>query len=81
MSGLTVRYDESVNAAYLAFAEIEPGDVVSMYACDPVAVGGMINLDFDSEGRLIGIEVLDARRLLPESLLDPHRPDQDGLSK
>jgi len=39
-----------------------------MYACDPVEVGGMINLDFNAEGRLIGIEVLGASARLPSEL-------------
>jgi uncharacterized protein YuzE len=37
--------------------------------CDPLEVNGQINLDFDDSGRLIGVEVLDARRLLPGELL------------
>ncbi|WP_329191394.1 DUF2283 domain-containing protein [Streptomyces sp. NBC_01435] len=40
-----------------------------MYPCDPVEVGGVINLDFDEQGRLIGIEVLAANSKLPEYLL------------
>jgi uncharacterized protein YuzE len=32
-------------------------------------VNGEINLDFSSSGELIGIEVLDARRMLPGDLL------------
>jgi uncharacterized protein YuzE len=32
-------------------------------------VGGMINLDFDASGRLVGVEVLDASRLLPPEAL------------
>jgi uncharacterized protein YuzE len=32
-------------------------------------VGGQINLEFDEAGRLVGIEVLDASRLLPKVLL------------
>jgi|GEM_PF-4439471 Protein of unknown function (DUF2283). len=31
----------------------------------------MINLDFDHTGVLLGIEVLDASRLLPAALLRP----------
>jgi uncharacterized protein YuzE len=41
-----------------------------MYACDPVEVGGMINLDFDEAGFLVGIEVLAASKKLPRYLLD-----------
>jgi uncharacterized protein YuzE len=41
-----------------------------MYPCDPVEVGGMINLDFDEHGRLIGVEVLAANKKLPQFLLE-----------
>lgn len=48
-----------------------------MYPCDPVDVGGMINLDFDEDSRLVGIEVLDARSKLPSSVLaDAERIDR-----
>lgn len=30
----------------------------------------MINLDFDAEGRVVGIEILDAHSKLPQYLLD-----------
>jgi uncharacterized protein YuzE len=60
-----ITYDESVNAAYAYLAdEIPPGGVKHVYPCDPLAVNGMINLDFDIEGRLVGIEVLGASVLL-----------------
>lgn len=50
-----------------------------MYACDPVGVGGMINLDFDEQGRLIGIEVLAASSKLPAYLLQSaERLDTEG---
>jgi uncharacterized protein YuzE len=39
------------------------------YGCDPEEVGGQIHLDFDKEGRLIGIEVLDASQKLPPAVL------------
>lgn len=41
-----------------------------MYPCDPVKVDGMINLDFNGQGCLIGIEVLGARSKLPKHLLE-----------
>nr|WP_275297649.1 DUF2283 domain-containing protein [Streptomyces sp. CdTB01] len=50
-----------------------------MYACDPVGVGGMINLDFDEQGRLIGIEALAASSKLPAYLLQSaERLDTEG---
>jgi uncharacterized protein YuzE len=65
-----LKYDRDADAAYLQLAEtIEASSVAKTYACDPVAAG-MINLDFDDEGRLLGIEVLDASKRLPRELLD-----------
>lgn len=29
---------------------------------------GMINIDLDSDGRIVGIEVMDAKRMLPPDL-------------
>lgn len=50
-----------------------------MYLCDPVDVDGMINLDFDEQGRLIGIEILAARSKLPQYLLrSAERLDVEG---
>jgi uncharacterized protein YuzE len=63
-----VTYDRKANAAYIYFVDIsERSKAARMYACDPVEVGGMINLDFDEDGHLMGIEVLAA-----SSKLDPH---------
>ncbi|MGN8171862.1 DUF2283 domain-containing protein [Hyphomicrobiales bacterium] len=39
------------------------------YCCDPNEVDGQINLDFDSDGRLIGIEVLQASEKLPPHVI------------
>jgi len=67
---LRVTYDAQVDAAYIYFVEsISPGGVATTYSCDPAQVKGMINLDFDSAGRLLGLEILDASRYLPEALL------------
>jgi uncharacterized protein YuzE len=70
MTSMRMTYDPAANAAYLYLAP--DGDEfrsARTYACDPVEVGGMINLDFDSNGRLIGLEVLGARSKLTEHLL------------
>jgi uncharacterized protein YuzE len=80
VADLEVTYDAVANAAYvyLSAPGSHPG-VASMYPCDPVDVDGMINLDFDEQGRLLGIEILDARAKLPAYLLDSaERLDTEG---
>ena len=67
---MRVTYDPRVDAAYIYLVdEISLGGVSATYPCDPLEVSGQINLDFDSDGRLIGIEVLDASKKLPAMLL------------
>jgi len=39
------------------------------YCCDPKEINGMINLDFDKNGKLLGIEIIGADKKLPESIL------------
>jgi uncharacterized protein YuzE len=68
---LRVTYDPEANAAYIYFVpEIKFGGVARTVPVDGGDHPWMVNLDVDSEGRLLGIEVLDARRLLPVALLD-----------
>ena len=70
--GITISYDPEADGAYIRLVnDIGIGGVAKTYPCDPIEVNGMINLNFDSEGRLVGIEVLDARRMLPMHLLGP----------
>lgn len=83
MAQLKVTYDEAANAAYIYLNPgAEGAKVARMYACNPIEVDGMINLDFDGSGRLLGIEVLAARtKLLPELLAmaeDITAPDRTG---
>ncbi|MET7391681.1 DUF2283 domain-containing protein [Streptomyces sp. NPDC005529] len=70
MLEVRVTYDKTVDAAYVHLTEPQtPVKSTYMYPCDPVDVDGMINLDFDEQGRLIGIEVLAASTKLPPYLL------------
>jgi len=67
---MRVTHDPTVDAAYIYLEDsIAPGAVMKTYCCDPAEVNGQINLDFDSSGRMVGIEVLDASRLLPAGVL------------
>jgi uncharacterized protein YuzE len=62
---MRVEYDEEVDAAYIYLAEIEPGGVATTVPGWPDTEAFMVNLDFDREGRLLGIEVMDASSKLP----------------
>jgi uncharacterized protein YuzE len=68
---MRIRYDEGADAAYIYLVEIAPGGVATTYPLVPFEAGAMINLDYDAEGRLLGIEVMDARSVLPVELLNP----------
>lgn len=68
---MRVTYDSTVDAAYIYLQDrISPGEASKTYPCDPAKVNGIINLDFDKYGRLLGIEVLDARHRLPPELIE-----------
>jgi uncharacterized protein YuzE len=62
---IRLTYDENVNAAYLYLRDVAPGEARSCPVECPGAAG-MIVLDIDAEGRLVGIEVLGAKQGLPE---------------
>jgi uncharacterized protein YuzE len=57
----TVEYDAEANAAYIRFsaAEVRESEEIS---------SGIV-LDYDSEGRIVGMEVLRARANLPPEVL------------
>ncbi|MGW1360581.1 DUF2283 domain-containing protein [Streptomyces chartreusis] len=80
VANVKVTYDKTANAAYVYFTDPEVRvKVAHMYPCDPVDVDGLINLDFDDQGRLIGIEVLAASSKLPGYLLESaERLDAEG---
>jgi uncharacterized protein YuzE len=74
MADIDITYDAVANAAYIHLTRAgEHPQSARVYPCDPVAVNGMINLDFDVDGVLIGVEVLDARSKLPRYVLDAAR--------
>ena len=69
---MKIRYDAAVDAAYIDLrSEGDDFPFGFTYCCDPLEVGGQIHLDFDSQGRLIGIEVLQASKKLPASFISP----------
>ena len=68
MAKVRVTLSREVDAAYIYLVDtIAPGAAVKQVPMDPQH--GMIVLDFDTAGVLLGIEVLDASQLLPPELL------------
>ena len=72
-AAMRVEYDASHDLAYVYLREIEPGGVaktVTVLAEPPDTGTYGIHLDFDHEGRLVGIDVdgVASRRLPPELL-------------
>jgi uncharacterized protein YuzE len=67
---IKIEYDKEADAVYVYLKEIGPAGVGSTYSCNPAEVKGMINLDFDKDERLIGIEIMDASKKLSKEILD-----------
>jgi uncharacterized protein YuzE len=67
---MRVTYDRDADAAYIYLREIEAGGSKQQCPVDCNSARGMIVLDIDGEGRLIGIEVIGAQNGLPHELLE-----------
>ncbi len=61
---MKIDFDKQANAAYLCLKEIQPGEVKKT-----ISLNESINLDLDLNGKILGIEVLNATKQLPLSLL------------
>jgi len=66
---MKISYDKEANAAYIYINSESNQKVYKTYSCDPIEVNGIINLDFDKNGKLLGIEIMDADKKLPETIL------------
>ncbi|WP_067685960.1 DUF2283 domain-containing protein [Nocardia jejuensis] len=65
-----VTYDPVADAAYIYLTQdIPSGGVAKMVPVDPIAIGGMVNLDLDADGVIVGIEILGASAKLDPDLL------------
>jgi len=61
---MMIEYDKEADAAYIYFKEIDEGEVVKT-----ISLNDSINIDLDSEGKTLGIEILDASENLPSVAL------------
>ena len=67
---MKVTYSKIDDAAYIYLVDIKAGVAARTEPCEIDGLKGEINLDFDKDGRLVGIEVLGASKVLPKSVLD-----------
>ena len=69
-NAMKITYDRLNDAAYIQIvATAQPGAAAHTEACDGEFEMASINLDFDEDWRLLGIEVLGASRVLPPDLV------------
>lgn len=62
---MRIEYDKEVDAAYIYLKyPIKDGEVKKT-----ISLKENVNLDFDDEGMLIGIEILNASKILNERVL------------
>ena len=67
---MRITFDRSVNAAYIYLVSIGRGEAVKTHDATPPHGEGTVMLDFNKNGRLIGIEILNATRVLPHEVLE-----------
>lgn len=66
---MQVEYDPRANVAYIRLcgtADPCPHHTVSL---DPWLIDGLVNFDIDEQGRIVGLQVAEADRMLPPELL------------
>ncbi len=67
---MRVTYDAESDMAYIHLQEVDPGGVATTVPGWPGTAAFCINLDFDSVGRLVGIDVDGAAQRLPSTILE-----------
>ncbi len=59
---MKITLDKEADAAYVYLKDIAPGEVKKT-----ISLNDSINIDLDSEGKTLGIEILNATKNLPTS--------------
>ena len=62
---MRMTLDRDADAAYIYFKDISAGEV-----SETISLNDSINIDIDSEGRTLGIEIINASQTLPFSALE-----------
>jgi len=66
---MRITYSKSADAANIFLVDIKPGGIAKTHPCLIGKRKDMINLDFDKDGRLVSIEIMDASEVLPAEVL------------
>jgi uncharacterized protein YuzE len=66
---MKVTYDKEADAAYIYLKKISPGEVK-----ETIELKENIVLDFNSERKLIGIEILSASKVVPKGIFKRKQP-------
>jgi uncharacterized protein YuzE len=80
-----LTFDPEADAAYIQLADSEPGEAVDQVIVEGIPSPAEVVLDFNSDGQLLGVEVIGARAVLSPNLLavadlPPPRHDEFGGS-
>ncbi|MBE2998060.1 DUF2283 domain-containing protein [Nocardiopsis sp. HNM0947] len=77
---MDLTYDAEADAAYMTLGgPIAPGQAAQqIHSLATPGNRGEVTLDFDAEGRLLGVEVLNASAVLAPDLLDGAGPPGPG---
>ena len=69
---MKITYDPEVDAAYIQLVDkISPGQASQQIHSILTPGGkGEITLDFDANGKMLGVEILNAKEVLPESVIN-----------
>lgn len=57
---MRTEFDKEADAAYIYFKEIGSGEVA-----ETISLNDSVNIDLDGNGKVLGIEILDASENLP----------------
>ncbi|GAB2968374.1 DUF2283 domain-containing protein [Frigoribacterium salinisoli] len=68
---MKITYDTDANAAYIQIVgSVGAGEATQqIHSIETPGGKGEIILDFDMDGRLLGLELLNAREILPERVI------------
>jgi len=67
---MRTTFSKSANAVYIYLDEIKKGGVAKTHPIIIKEMNGEVNLDFDKNEQLVGIEILGANKILPKKILN-----------